>query len=100
MVVNKKSDFEWDKLKDLINICKHRVSFDEAQEAFEDPHRIILKDVEHSHNEQRYYCLAKVYKSVMTVRFTYRNHKIRIIGAGYWRAGRKIYEKKNGKIHR
>ena len=30
----------------------------------------------------------------MTVRFTYRNEIVRIIGAGYWRAGRKIYEKK------
>ena len=30
----------------------------------------------------------------MTVRFTYRNEIVGIIGAGYWRAGRKIYEKK------
>lgn len=28
----------------------------------------------------------------MTVRFTYRNNKIRIIGAGYWRQGKKVYE--------
>lgn len=30
---------------------------------------------------------------VMIVRFTYRGNIIRIIGAGYWRKGRKIYEK-------
>jgi hypothetical protein len=34
----------------------------------------------------------------MTVRFTYRDDKIRIIGAGYWRKGKQIYEREN-KIH-
>jgi hypothetical protein len=29
---------------------------------------------------------------VMTVRFIVREGKVRIIGAGYWREGRKIYE--------
>jgi len=31
-------------------------------------------------------------KPCLTVRFTYRGSVIRIIGAGYWRKGRKIYE--------
>jgi uncharacterized protein len=31
----------------------------------------------------------------MTVRFTYRDDVIRIIGAGYWRKGKSIYEKEN-----
>jgi predicted RNA binding protein YcfA (HicA-like mRNA interferase family) len=30
---------------------------------------------------------------ILTVRFTYRKNKIRIIGAGYWRKGKEIYEK-------
>jgi uncharacterized protein len=29
----------------------------------------------------------------MTVRFVYKDQIIRIFGAGYWRKGRKIYEK-------
>jgi hypothetical protein len=29
---------------------------------------------------------------IMTVRFTYRKHRIRITGAGYWRKGREVYE--------
>lgn len=99
MVIYEDCDFEWDDIKDLVNIYKHGVSFAEAQEAFCDPNRIILEDLGHSQNEQRYYCFAKIYKSIMTVRFTYRNNKIRIIGAGYWRVGRKIYENKNGKIY-
>lgn len=35
---------------------------------------------------------------VLTVRFTYRQHRIRIIGAGYWRKGRAVYEAQN-QIH-
>ena len=31
---------------------------------------------------------------VISVRFTERNNKIRIIGAGYWRKGVKYYENK------
>jgi len=42
--------------------------------------------------------LGKVSGGIVTVRFTYRLNKIRIFGAGYWRKGKKIYEKEN-KIH-
>ena len=86
-----KSDFEWDSKKDLINQEKHGVSFLEAQSAFLDKHRIIAEDIEHSQSEKRYYCIGQVDGEIMTVRFTYRNTKIRIIGAGYWRKGRKTY---------
>lgn len=88
-----KAYFEWNEEKDRANRKKHDVSFYEAQKAFLDPHRVIAKDLEHSHSEQRYYCFGKVDGNVMTVRFTYRANRIRIIGAGYWRKGRKIYEK-------
>ncbi len=94
-----KSDFEWDTNKDRENQEKHGVSFALAQLAFLDKNRVILIDVSHSNSEQRYYCLGKVADGILTVRFTYRNNKIRIIGAGYWRKGRKIYEKKND-LHR
>ena len=42
----------------------------------------------------RYYCFGMVDGGVMTVRFTSRNNIIRIIGAGYWRKGKKYYAKK------
>ena len=84
--------FQWDENKDHANQKKHGMSFYEAQEAFLDPHRLIAEDLEHSHDEKRYYCFGEVDGEVVTVRFTYRNNKIRIIGAGYWRKGRKIYE--------
>jgi hypothetical protein len=85
--------FEWDPRKNEANMVKHGVSFYLAQRAFLDPHRIIAEDVEHSRTEKRYYCFGKVDQVILTVRFMYREHKIRIFGAGYWRKGRKIYEK-------
>jgi uncharacterized DUF497 family protein len=85
--------FEWDEKKNDANIKKHGVSFFDAQRAFFDPKRVVAEDVEHSQREQRYYCFGKVGDGVMTVRFTYRRSKIRIIGAGFWRVGKKIYDK-------
>lgn len=85
--------FEWDDNKDHANYLKHGVTFYEAQQAFLDGDRIIAEDLEHGFVEKRFYCFGRVNGQVMTVRFTYRGHKIRIIGAGYWRKGRKIYEK-------
>jgi uncharacterized DUF497 family protein len=86
------SSFEWDDKKDLENREKHGVSFFEAQKAFLDPNRLIAEDLEHSFNESRYYCFGMVGDGIMTVRFTHRGNKIRIIGAGYWRKGKKLYE--------
>lgn len=91
-----KAAFEWDQTKNNINVAKHDVSFFEAQSAFLDPDRIIAEDLEHPITEKRYYCFGKVGEGVMTVRFTYKDRVIRIFGAGYWRKGRKIYEKAQG----
>ena len=93
-----KTHFEWDSVKDNINQKKHGVSFGLAQYAFLDPNRIIAGDPKHGKQEERYYCIGKAGDGVITVRFTYRENVIRIIGAGYWRKGKVAYEKKN-KIH-
>lgn len=93
-----RAHFEWDEQKDLENRKKHGVSFALAQYAFADPQRIIARDEAHSACEQRYFCFGYVSGGVMTVRFTYRFSAIRIIGAGFWRKGRAIYEQEN-QIH-
>lgn len=90
-----KTRFEWDDKKDRLNQHKHGVSFEEAQFAFIDAHRVIAEDLKHSKDEKRYYCFGQVKGGVLTVRFTYRSSRIRIIGAGYWRKGKAIYEKEN-----
>lgn len=93
-----RSDFEWDSDKDTLNQRKQGVSFALAQLAFLDRNRVILVDLEHSDDEKRYYCIGRVAGGIMTVRFTFRKNKIRIFGAGYWRKGKRIYEREN-KIH-
>ena len=90
-----KPNFEWDDNKDKVNQKKHGVSFALAQLAFLDHKRVILEDLEHSGDEKRFYCLGKISEGILTVRFTYRSNKIRIFSAGYWRKGKKIYEKEN-----
>jgi len=87
--------FEWDAAKDRANRAKHGVSFALAQMAFFDPRRVVAEDMEHSSTERRYFCFGVVGGGVMTVRFTYREGRIRIFGAGYWRKGQKIYERQN-----
>ncbi len=91
--------FDWDPDKDAENQQKHGVSFSRAQYAFADSQRVIAKDVTHSQTEERFYCFGEVDGGVLTVRFTYRASVIRIIGAGYWRKGKAIYEREN-QIHR
>jgi hypothetical protein len=87
--------FEWDKRKEAENLVKHGVDFETAKEAFRDARRVILHDEKHSQSEPRLFCMGIVGGRVLTVRFTLRDKAIRIIGAGYWREGKSIYEKNN-----
>lgn len=87
--------FEWDDEKDRENLSKHGVAFGSAQHAFADPRRVIAEDLGHGGAERRYFCFGRVGEGIMTVRFTMRGERIRIIGAGYWRKGKAIYERES-----
>ena len=91
--------FTWDSRKEATNLTKHGISFSEAQLAFDDPLAVVAFDEAHSprgKHELRWWLLGKVGARVMLVRYTHRsNGIIRIIGAGYWELGAKIYEEKN-----
>jgi uncharacterized DUF497 family protein len=93
--------FEWDEDKNRLNQQKHGVAFELAQHAFLDAQRVIAEDLSHSRaGERRYYCFGWVDGGVMTVRFTWRQRRIRIFGAGYWRKGKRAYERENKTVHR
>ena len=62
-----------------------------------DPDAIFKPDIRHSEKEERLFCFGKVNEQVITVRFTLRNNHVRILGAGHWRIGRRIYEEENFK---
>ncbi len=88
-------DFEWHEGKNSLNIAKHGISFHEAKHIFSDSNRVIVLDKKHSASEKRYFCIGKTRSGeIATVRFTIRKSHIRIIGAGYWREGKKIYEQR------
>ena len=87
------SSFVWDEGKELLNIHKHGVDFTTASKVFFDPKRKIFKDSKHSNKEDRLFCIGKVEGKILTVRFLYRDGKIRIFGAGCWRKGKQYYEK-------
>jgi len=89
--------FEWDNKKNDANQKKHGISFEEAKTAFDDPLRMIARDTAHGQREKRFYCFGVVGKGILTVRFTIRERNVRIIGAGYWRKGKKAYEQKRRK---
>lgn len=88
--------FEWDQGKERSNISKHGVDFKTAALAFADPWRLIATDEEHSDAEPRYFCIGAIKGKILTVRFTLRGKRVRLIGAGYWRKGKAFYDKENG----
>lgn len=85
-------EFEWDPRKARENEIKHGVSFDLATTVFDDPDLVLAEDADHSAGEQRYFAFGRVDGGVLTVRFTVRSDRVRIIGAGYWRKGKVFYE--------
>lgn len=90
------SDFEWDEAKNEENRERHGVTFFEAQHAFKDPNRLIIRDRSHSTDEERWFCVGDIKTGIVTVRFMMRGTRIRIFGAGYWRKMRRLYYEQKG----
>ena len=95
----RRTSFQWDSAKDAANQRTHGVPFAIAQFAFADPKRVIASDLLHSEKDERFFCFGEVEGGVLPVRFTYRKGSIRILGAGYWRRGKRIDEQANP-LHR
>ena len=75
--------FEWDWNKAALNLRKHRVSFDEASTAFNDPLACIFDDEDHSAEEVREIIIGHSIKGrLLIVSFTERaKDVIRIVSA-------------------
>lgn len=50
--------FQWDQKKNLANIKKHNVSFEEAKTVFFDEKARLIPDPDHSVGEERYIILV------------------------------------------
>jgi len=50
--------FDWDPAKNVINIRKHKVSFEEASTVFLDEGALLIADPDHSDEEDRFILLG------------------------------------------
>jgi len=75
-------EFEWDPRKAEENYKKHRIRFEEAQEAFLDPNGVEIFDDGHSLEEVRFMLIGFSTRRILLVGFTVRKaNVIRIITA-------------------
>jgi uncharacterized protein len=79
-------DFEWDDSKATANLRAPRVSFEQATFAFNDPFAVEWIDEREAYDEERSVLLGMTGGQVLTVVYTERGDRIRIISA--WRATR------------
>jgi len=74
--------FEWDDAKAALNIEKHGISFYEAASVFADRKGILLPDVEHSQDEDRFLLIGVTgERKLLTVVHVDRTDVLRIISA-------------------
>ena len=60
-------EFEWDNRKARSNLKKHRVSFEDAITAFDDPFALIYADIGHSFQEPRSWLIGESDLGVVVV---------------------------------
>lgn len=64
------------------NFRKHRISFEHAQEVFNDPRAVPFEDLEHSsRDETRYVMIGMSPVGLLFVSFSYSDEVIRLISA-------------------
>ena len=70
--------FEWDERKNQANIAKHGIDFEDAATIFDAPHIVKRSD---SHKEERWLATGEVEGRKITVVYTMRWERLRIISA-------------------
>ena len=73
--------YEWDEDKARQNIVRHRISFEIARLAFDDPIAIERVDDRFRYNEARFIVIGMVAGRLLVVAYTLRNGMVRIISA-------------------
>ena len=89
-------DFEWDDEKQLSNVRKHGIDFLDAKEIWRG-HVLEIPSVQNHHGEDRFVAIGHEAGRFITVVFTWRGNKRRIISARIARKDeRENYHKKIG----
>ena len=75
-------EFEWDKGNFDKNLKRHKVTFREAEEVFDNKPFLASEDIKHSQEERRFQALGQTNQERrLFISFTVRKNKIRIISA-------------------
>jgi uncharacterized DUF497 family protein len=74
-------EFEWDPVKAQANLRKHRVPFLKACEVFKDVNRLERLDSSGQYDEERRIVLGLVEQTILSVVYTQRDQRIRLISA-------------------
>ena len=86
-------EFEWDEWNAQKNWLKHGVYFRESEQLFKNEPLNIFYDRQHSQDENRFAAFGRTDAGrLLTVIFTLRNNKIRIISARDRSRKERIYE--------
>ena len=90
-------EFEWDEAKARLNLCKHGLSFEVAREAFDDFRAYEWADEREDYGEERFNLTGMVRSRLITVTYTIRDTKIRLISArkAEPREGRQYHEQED-----
>jgi uncharacterized DUF497 family protein len=73
--------FEWDDTKAAANYAKHGVTFDAARDVFKDAFAIEQADDRQNYGEERWIILGMARERLLSVAYTVRGDRIRIISA-------------------
>ena len=74
-------EFEWDDEKASNNVAKHGVAFSDARRLFDDIHALHYVDRSMVYDEERFSGIGIVNGVVLTVIYTERGDRIRLISA-------------------
>jgi uncharacterized protein len=74
-------EFEWDETKAQANLKKHKISFQEARRIFDDLFALIEQDLSEDFGEDRFLATGVVKGVLVTVVYTERGERIRLISA-------------------
>ncbi len=88
-------EFEWDEAKNNVNIQKHGIDFTDATLIFDNP-ALIYEDLRRNYGERRFCGIGMLYSITVSLIYTKRENKIRIISA---RRAREDERKKYKKLY-
>ena len=76
-------NYEWNLIKERLNVAKHGVDFEEAKSVFADEFALVLFDEDHSNDEERFLILGMSQKEriLLVVHYYRENDTIRIISS-------------------